>query len=109
MQLGPELILADAGYERRLHLAHRGLAGDDCAAHGQYLVGRFDQPGVFHHRLAIADGDAETGELGHAFRIEMVDRDAAVAAAMFAHEIGDAGRPARDAPVRQFAAVEINP
>ena len=59
------------------------------------LVGRFDQPRVFHHRLAIADGNAEPGEFGDAFGIEVVDGDAAVAAAMLADEIGDAGRPAR--------------
>ena len=48
----------------------------------QDLVRRFDQPRVLHHRLAIADRDAEPGELGDAFRVEMVDGDAAVAAAM---------------------------
>ena len=73
------------------------------------LVGRLDQPRVFHDRLAIADGDAEPGEFGDAFRVDVVDRDAAVAAAMLAHQIGDAGGPARDAPVRQLAAIEIYP
>ena len=93
MQFGPQLVLGNAGLQRRLHLAHRRLAGDDRAAHAQDFVRRFDEPRVLHHRLAIADGDAEPGEFGHAFRVEMVDGDAAVAAAMFPHEIGDARPP----------------
>ena len=109
MQFGPQLVLGDAGLQRRLHLAHRRLAGNDGAAHAQDLVRRLDEAGILHHRLAIADGNAEPGEFGDALGIEMVDGDAAVAAAVLPDQIGDAGRPALDAPVAQFAAIEIDP
>ena len=82
VQFGPQLVLGDAGFQRRLHLAHRRLAGDDRAAHAQDLVGRFDEARVFHHRFAIADRNAEAGERGDAFGIEVIGGDAAVSAAM---------------------------
>ena len=109
MQFGPQLVFGDAGSQRRFHLAHRGLAGDDRAAHAEDLVGRFDEAGVLHHRLAIADGNAEARECGDAFGIEMIGGDAAVSAAMFLDEIGNAGRPALDALAGQLAAIEIDP
>ena len=104
MQFGPQLVLGDAGSQARLHLGHRRLAGDDGAAHAEDLVGRLDEAGILHDRLAIADRNAEPGELGDAFRVQMVDGDAAVAAAMRVNEIGDGRSPALDTLVRQFAA-----
>ena len=109
MQFGPQLVLGDAGLQRRLHLAHRRLASDDRAAHAKDLVRRFDEARILHHRFAIADGYAEACQLGHAFGIEVVDGDAAVAAAMLTHEVGNAGRPALDALAGELAAIEIDP
>ena len=109
MQFGPQFVFGDAGLQRRFHLAHGRLAGNDGAAHGKDLVRRLDETGVLHHGFAIADADAEPREFLDAFRVEVVDGDPAVAAAVLGDEVGDAGGPAAHLMLGQLAAVEIHP
>ena len=85
----PQLVLGHAGLERAPHRLDAGLAGGDRLLHRQHLVGVLDGAGPFHQLFAVGDGDALALQRMHRRRIELVDREALVAAAMLAHQVGD--------------------
>jgi hypothetical protein len=88
-RLGPERVLGDAGFERRVHRAHAGLADRDCRAHQIQLLRRFDRAGVLGDRFARHHLQAPGAQRVDAEVGQPVDREPPVAAAVFGDQIGD--------------------
>ena len=105
----PQLLLGDAGAELPLHHGHRRLARGERAAHGLDLVGRFDRPRELHRRLPLVHADALRPERFDALGVDMVEREAPVAAAVRAHQVGELRGPTRSVLGDAIAALEEIP
>ncbi len=89
MQHRPEF---DLGYSRPQRLAHpcdRNFAGCHGAAHCRDLVDGFDQTGMFHQLHAVFDCNPVFVERPHTRYFDLVDRQTAVAAAVWSQEFVD--------------------
>ena len=109
VQMRPEFVLGHAGAQDIAHLGHAGFGGDDGRAHGRQFQRQLDGPRGLDERLTLRRLDAQAIQRGDAEWVAAIDREAAVAAAVLAHQVGQFLGPGLGLLGRAMAGAEEVP